>query len=106
MREVSTDPDVRRHKVHAMRESEPDNRIEASAGRSCVHRNRAKDDDDIRIHARRGTAALIGTVAEHARHWRKTPSKGCRPQEDVKKVVNRLNRKGEKAVRIRHWDRT
>ena len=49
-----------------MRESEPDNRIEASAGRSCVHRNCAKD-DDIRIHARRGTAALIGTVAEQSR---------------------------------------
>src|SRR4030095_8916848 len=75
----------------AVRGSDTDNRIEASAKSSYVYRVYLKD-DDIRIQAKDGTVTLTGSVAEPSHKKRAEDTVEGLP--DVKEVVNRLEVKG------------
>jgi hyperosmotically inducible protein len=78
----------------AMRGSDTDSRIEASARKTYVYRTVLKD-DNIGIEAKDGTVTLTGTVAEESHKTLAQDTVEVLP--GVKSVDNRLEVPGEKA---------
>jgi len=78
----------------AMRGSDADSRIEASATKTYVYRTYLKD-DNIRIEAKNGIVTLTGTVAEESHKTLAQDTVEGLP--GVKGVENRLEVNGEKA---------
>jgi len=78
----------------AVRGSDTDNRIEASARKTYVYRTYLKD-DNIKIEARNGIVTLAGTVAEESHRTLAQDTVEGLP--GVRRVENRLEVNGEKA---------